>query len=159
MAWTITKEGNSIKVSDGVIRPLYFEINSFDVGVSGDRISLKRKNKTGSTILEGNLIYQDPNTDDGVLLTSSLGSIAVYGVVVDGDLGVDGWLTVAVSGDYNVLINGAVLRNQLVYQSALSGEAYSSSASGTGTMAITKGTRSGIGADLVKCWIHKMDTI
>jgi hypothetical protein len=119
---------------------------------------VKRQNKTGVTVAVGNPVLHDSANEDGVLRTNVLGQIAVFGVVVDGNLANDGWLTVAVAGEYDVLMNGTVTRNQLVRNSTTTGEAEGTSSGATGAFAITKQTRSGGGSSLVKCWIHKMDT-
>ena len=119
---------------------------------------VKRQNKTGGTVAEGECVLQDSASDDGIVQTSTNYHIAIYGVVVDGDFSTDGWLTIAVAGDYNILCNGTVTRNQLVVSSATTGESFTLSTGATGSYAITKQARSGGGSSLVKAWIHKMDT-
>ncbi len=119
---------------------------------------VKRQNKEITTLAVGSPVLQDSATTDGVLTTNVTAQIAVYGVVVDGDLTADGWLTVAVSGDYDVLCEGTVTRNQLVRNSNTEGVAETLGTGSTGTFAITNGTRSGGGSSLVKCLINKMDT-
>lgn len=120
---------------------------------------VKAVNANATTMVEGNPVFQDSGTDLGVQLSSTSGSIAIYGVVKDvygtPTAGANGeFVTVAVSGSHNVLCNGNVIRNQVVSQSSTLGEAVSSGSGGTGDFGVTRSTRNGGGSSLILCLIQ-----
>ncbi len=117
---------------------------------------IKRVNKSITSMVEGQPVYQDVDSGDGCLLSSSQNHIAIYGVVKDiyGAGDTDDYVTIAVSGVHNTLCKGTVLRNEVIKQSATEGSAFSSDLGGTGVFGVTTGERSGAGSSLVKCLIQ-----
>jgi hypothetical protein len=147
----------SPEVGQQIFNTTWDEVYTFDGDVWKTPNLVKCINGDAAALVEGNPVIEDDAGAVGeVELTSTANSIAVVGVVKDvyGGGATGQFVTVAVSGTHNVLMNGNVQRGNGVIHSNSSGKATDTQFGEVGTFGITRGARSGGGASLVECWIN-----
>jgi hypothetical protein len=116
---------------------------------------IKATNDSGVTLLEGQPVVRSGTSPNGVTLSSTVSDTGIVGVVVDGDLSPGGVLTVAITGDWPVLVSGAAAVGQFLAQSAVAGEASELGPGGSqGAFAVVKEVAAGPGPALVQATLQ-----
>lgn len=115
---------------------------------------VKAVNRHATTMQEGNPAFQDTSTDNGVQLSSNDGSVAIWGIVKDiygtpTPGATSEFVTIAVSGEHNVLCNGTVNRGEVISQSGTLGEADASPTTSAGNFAIARSSKGAAGTALI----------
>ena len=142
-------------IGQQVFNTTWGQVYTFDGDVWLTPNLVKAINQNGSAMVVGNTVIQHSTTTLGVDMTTTPSSIAIIGVVKDiygGGL-TGQFITIAVSGEHEVLCTGAISRGNDLIQSSTLGQSNSTGFGATGIFAITRESQaSGVG--LIKSWIQ-----
>jgi hypothetical protein len=130
----------SPSVGDQVFNTTWGQVYTFDGDVWINPNLIKCVNGSAAVMAEGYVVIQDATVSNEVTTTTTTGSIAVVAVVKDiyGGGGVGQFVTVAVSGEHNVLMAGAVSIGEAILSDNVAGQA----------------TATAPGTALIKCFIQ-----
>lgn len=143
-------------VGDQVFNTTWGQVYTWDGDVWINPNLVKCVNGSAIIMAEGYVVIQDGAVAADVTTTTTASSIAVIGVVKDvyggGDPG--DFVTVAVSGEHNVLYSGAVNIGEGAISDNVAGQATATGTGATGTFGIARGSKSPPGTALILTWIQ-----
>jgi hypothetical protein len=131
----------------------FVEIYHSAHGVWLSHQQVKGTNESGVVLSPGQPVIPSGSSIDGYTLTSDHRDLRIAGIVVDGDLTPGGKFTVAITGDWPVLISGSTTIGQFLGQSTTQGVAIGLG-SQQGAFAMAREAVVGPGPGLVTCTLQ-----